>query len=207
VLEDLQIPYNPGREVTADTVEEVLALPLDGDVAGTSGILVWKDNKLYKRNPDGSLTLMDNSLDVQTDELGQKWLDYDDAGNAIIQVSLKVWATINFAYDSTEINEDSEKVLEAFGRALNTPALKDSTLLIAGHTDNNGSSTYNEKLSQERANAVSKWLSEKMGVAQDRLICTGYGDRNPIADNATIEGQAKNRRVEFVLLPDANQPS
>jgi outer membrane protein OmpA-like peptidoglycan-associated protein len=188
-------------------VEEVLSLPMEGEVEGSSGLLIWKENRLYKRNPDGSLTLMDNSLDVQTDEFGQKWLDYDDAGNAIIQVSLKVWATINFAYDSTEITEDSVKVLEAFGRALNTPALKDSSLLIAGHTDNIGPSEYNFKLSRERANAVSNWLTTNMGIAQERLICTGYGPNNPIADNATPEGQAKNRRVEFVLLPEVNEPS
>jgi outer membrane protein OmpA-like peptidoglycan-associated protein len=193
--------------VTADNVEEVLSLPLEGEVEGSGGLLVWRENKLYRRNPDGGYTLVDNTLDVQTDEYGQKWLDYDEAGNAIIQVSLKVWATINFAYDSTEIDADSVKVLEAFGRALNSPALKNSSLLIAGHTDNNGSDGYNIKLSRERANAVSLWLTENMGIAQERLICSGYGANNPIADNATVEGQAKNRRVEFVLLPEVNEPS
>jgi outer membrane protein OmpA-like peptidoglycan-associated protein len=46
-----------------------------------------------------------------------------------------------------------------------------------------------------------------MGIAQWRLICMGYGANNPIADNATEEGQARNRRVEFVLLPEVDGPS
>jgi outer membrane protein OmpA-like peptidoglycan-associated protein len=204
---DIQIPYNPGLEVTADNVEEVLSRPLEGEAAGSGGLLVWRGSRLYRKNPDGTLSLMDSSLDVQTDDLGQKWLDYDEAGNAIIQVSLKVWATINFAYDSAEINADSVKVLEAFGRALNTPALRSSSLLIAGHTDSNGAPPYNIRLSRERANAVSKWLHDNMGVDQDRLICTGYGQDHPIAPNDTPEGQAKNRRVEFVLLPEMNTES
>jgi OmpA-OmpF porin, OOP family len=68
---------------------------------------------------------------------------------------------------------------------------------IGGHTDSDGDDTYNLKLSQQRADAVKERLL-KMGVAAARLSSTGYGETKPVAPNATPEGKANNRRVEFV---------
>jgi outer membrane protein OmpA-like peptidoglycan-associated protein len=96
---------------------------------------------------------------------------------------------------------ESEDILLAFGRALNREALKKKHLVISGHTDNDGSYNFNLTLSRNRAQAVANWLSEKASINPERLILAGYGDRLPIADNSTPEGQAKNRRVEFILLP------
>jgi outer membrane protein OmpA-like peptidoglycan-associated protein len=164
---------------------------------------VWKDHFLYQQLPDGSLKLADGFLqgdDTILDEDGQQWLTQDAEGNAFIKVSLKVWATINFEYNSAEITPDSEKVLETFGHALNRPGLAKRRLLVSGHTDNVGSKEFNLKLSRRRAASVAKWLVEKAKIEANRLVLAGYGDEAPIASNETEAGQAQNRRVEFVLL-------
>lgn len=70
---------------------------------------------------------------------------------------------------------------------------------VDGHTDNAGKPEANMKLSQERADAVVKYLVEKKGVEAARLSAKGFGDSQPIADNKTKKGQAKNRRVDFTV--------
>jgi outer membrane protein OmpA-like peptidoglycan-associated protein len=73
-------------------------------------------------------------------------------------------------------------------------------LRIEGHTDSTGTDAINDKLSKDRADAVMAFL-QGQGVAAARMTDEGYGSRTPIADNATSEGRAKNRRVEIILAP------
>lgn len=70
---------------------------------------------------------------------------------------------------------------------------------VEGHTDATGSASSNQKLSEDRANAVVARLVE-LGIDPGRLAGKGLGQNNPVADNSTVEGRAKNRRVEFVKL-------
>ena len=70
---------------------------------------------------------------------------------------------------------------------------------ISGHTDKTGSEVINAKLSTDRARAVVEYLIQK-GIDKSRLTYQGLGSTMPIADNATPEGRAKNRRVEFKIL-------
>jgi len=69
---------------------------------------------------------------------------------------------------------------------------------IEGHTDSTGSAAYNQTLSQQRADSVLAFLIEN-GLAGSRMTAVGYGMDRPIADNATAEGRARNRRVELVI--------
>ena len=75
-------------------------------------------------------------------------------------------------------------------------------LEVQGHTDNSGRADRNTELSQRRADAVRHWLVEH-GVAGGRLTAHGYGPTMPLESNATDEGRARNRRVEFHVVPDA----
>jgi outer membrane protein OmpA-like peptidoglycan-associated protein len=72
-------------------------------------------------------------------------------------------------------------------------------LLISGHTDSVGKPESNLLLSKNRANAVKNYLI-KQGVAASRLVTEWFGAAQPVADNATAEGRAKNRRVEMKMF-------
>lgn len=102
---------------------------------------------------------------------------------------------INFETGKAAILPESEPVLAEVQKLLETrPDLK---LRIEGHTDNTGSQTVNQTLSQKRAGAVAAWLVAH-GIDADRLTSKGFADTKPVADNSTEEGRAKNRRVELV---------
>ncbi len=70
---------------------------------------------------------------------------------------------------------------------------------IAGHTDNVGSASDNQKLSENRAEAIRQYLITK-GVAATRVAARGYGSLQPVADNSTYDGRQKNRRTEVRIL-------
>jgi OOP family OmpA-OmpF porin len=69
---------------------------------------------------------------------------------------------------------------------------------IVGHTDNTGAADYNQKLSEQRAATVKDFLV-KNGVDPSKITILGKGQSSPIADNATTEGRAKNRRVDVMV--------
>ena len=73
------------------------------------------------------------------------------------------------------------------------------SLQIFGHTDSAGSATANLNLSQKRANTIADYLIKK-GIAKDRIMAKGHGEKFPIADNNTSQGRAKNRRIEVMLV-------
>jgi outer membrane protein OmpA-like peptidoglycan-associated protein len=70
---------------------------------------------------------------------------------------------------------------------------------ISGHTDKTGSEPLNFKLSEARAKVVVEYLVQR-GIYRSRMEFRGYGSLQPISDNATAAGRAKNRRVEFKIL-------
>jgi outer membrane protein OmpA-like peptidoglycan-associated protein len=77
---------------------------------------------------------------------------------------------------------------------------KDSTMVVEGHTDSQGKDAMNQELSQKRAESVRTYLVSR-GIAADRITAMGYGPTRSIADNASPEGRANNRRVEIVVKP------
>jgi outer membrane protein OmpA-like peptidoglycan-associated protein len=77
---------------------------------------------------------------------------------------------------------------------------KDSKIIVNGYTDSQGSDSFNQVLSQHRAEAVRTFLVGH-GIASDRITAVGLGKESPVADNASPEGRADNRRVEIVVQP------
>ncbi|MGE8531275.1 MAG: OmpA family protein [Acinetobacter guillouiae] len=108
----------------------------------------------------------------------------------------KVNIEVNFATDQANILPDSHPQIEQVIQLLkNNPELK---LSINGHTDNSGDTKHNQTLSEQRANAVVKALTNNTGIQKSRLTAKGLGDTHPIADNSTEDGKALNRRVELI---------
>ncbi|MGV2293073.1 OmpA family protein [Trinickia sp. YCB016] len=93
----------------------------------------------------------------------------------------------------------SQKLQDALRLILSNP---DKRILIAGHTDNVGSSEINLKLSEARARAIRDWFVSESSLPVTRFAIQGYGDTRPLAGNQDAAGRARNRRVEITLVPD-----
>lgn len=102
---------------------------------------------------------------------------------------------VNFELGSDRLRAESTSVLDEAALTLNSE-FKQARVEVAGHTDSQGADAYNQKLSERRAQAVRKYLINR-GVSGDRLTARGYGETEPVADNATAAGRAQNRRVEL----------
>ena len=105
--------------------------------------------------------------------------------------------SIRFETAKDIIHEDSYALLDRLSFLVKRcPTV---TIEVGGHTDSDGSDDYNQDLSEDRANAVRFYLVHN-GVFVGRLKAVGYGETKPIADNATEEGKARNRRIEFTVI-------
>jgi OOP family OmpA-OmpF porin len=102
---------------------------------------------------------------------------------------------VNFEYDKAVLRQEDMPILD--NAAAQLGEWGNVKVEVAGHTDDRGSDDYNNALSQQRADAVRDYLISK-GIAADRLTAKGYGEAQPVADNGSDEGRAKNRRVELV---------
>ncbi|TVZ38315.1 outer membrane protein OmpA-like peptidoglycan-associated protein [Alteromonadaceae bacterium 2753L.S.0a.02] len=105
---------------------------------------------------------------------------------------------ITFETNSYQIKSQFHSVLDSVSLVLNE--FKKTAIIISGHTDSTGSASYNQQLSENRANSVRSYLVTKK-VASGRVHAVGYGPRMPIASNSSAEGRAQNRRVELKLEP------
>ncbi len=108
---------------------------------------------------------------------------------------------IFFKSGSVEVADDfSKKQMAEAGKALSSEILGPYRFEIAGHTDSVGSEAYNRDLSEKRARALKQYLMDQYHVAENRLETIGYGESQPVADNETEQGRARNRRVVFKRL-------
>ena len=104
---------------------------------------------------------------------------------------------LNFAVGKADIPEQGRPLLEKLAATVTRfPA---SAVIVEGHTDSTGSPLLNERLSQQRAQAVNQYLQETANLNQDDVRAVGYGFRRPLTENRTAEGRAQNRRIDIVL--------
>ncbi|ATC23214.1 OmpA family protein [Caulobacter vibrioides] len=115
------------------------------------------------------------------------------------QIVLVMPSDVTFAVDRSDVQPPFTRVLDDVARTLN--AYPQTTIDVVGHADSSGPDDYNQTLSERRASAVAGYLTGPGGVLVDRVFVAGMGERAPIADNATADGRAQNRRVEIILRP------
>lgn len=113
-------------------------------------------------------------------------------------INLIMPGNITFPSNGRDLRADFYPVLDSVAIVLEE--FEKTVVAVAGYTDSQGSDSYNQSLSEARANSVASYLKSK-GVVPARFQIVGFGERNPIADNTTEQGRAQNRRVELTLLP------
>ena len=103
---------------------------------------------------------------------------------------------ILFDYNSSALRSSSRDELREMADVFNK--YRDTTIVVAGHTDSTGSEAYNQRLSVRRANSVTSYL-EDLGIRSSRIDAVGYGESRPKATNSTSSGRQANRRVELYV--------
>ncbi len=147
----------------------------------------------------GAGVLIGRKMDKQKAELekiqGAQVESVKDANN-LDAIKVTFDSGILFSTGKSSLNSTSKTSLINFANSLKGTSETDVT--IYGHTDNTGSRDINERLSMERASAVANFLNIQ-GVSMNRLTTMGKAWDEPVADNATADGRAKNRRVEVYI--------
>jgi outer membrane protein OmpA-like peptidoglycan-associated protein len=116
------------------------------------------------------------------------------------QLKVNIPSDVSFDTGSAAIKPQMRSVLDPFAASLKDDPK--SQVTIVGHTDSTGSDAVNNPLSVQRAQSVRDYLTER-GVSSARIQTEGRGEREPVADNGTEAGRAKNRRVEILLREPA----
>ena len=185
---------------------------------GVSDIQVFRNLETALRN-GGFHIVYENSPGYISANKGKTWVVIENSGSyyyqtIITEQEMKQEVTADASSLKDELDKSGRVavygILFDTGKATLQPSSEqtlnqivklmqdnpDLKLRVEGHTDNVGASASNKVLSEKRAEAVKTWLASH-GVAADRLLASGFGDAKPVADNATDEGRAKNRRVEL----------
>ena len=116
------------------------------------------------------------------------------------QLKLDIPSDVSFDTNRYEIKSNLRPILDRFANTLNQNPV--TMVTIIGHTDSTGTDAINNPLSVNRAAATRDYLVDR-GVATNRIAIDGRGSREPIADNNTVDGRAKNRRVEIFVAESA----
>lgn len=123
------------------------------------------------------------------------------------QMVLELPSGVLFSSGKAKLSKGGERALQEILDVLSE--FKDRRFLIAGHTDNvpvkSRKFKNNWLLSTARAVSVVTYMTDKAAFAATNLAAAGYGEFAPVADNASDEGRAKNRRIEIILVPDLSE--
>jgi outer membrane protein OmpA-like peptidoglycan-associated protein len=128
-----------------------------------------------------------------------------DLGAQIRQTEIRVAlpGDVLFDFDKTNLKPAAEETLKKLATIIRSKSK--GSVLINGYTDSKGNDSYNQKLSEGRANSVKQWLTTQGGISTVALQTKGFGKANPVAPNVrpdgsdNPDGRAKNRRVEVII--------
>lgn len=159
-----------------------LGAVIGGVVGGTAGVLIG--NKMDKQ-----------AQKIEEEIPGAKVERVDDG----IVVTFDESSGVYFDTNKYNINSASQQSLNKLISVFKE--YPDTNILVVGHTDSQGAEDYNMTLSKNRAYAVTNYLSSN-GISSGRLTTNWFGETQPMHDNSTAEGRAKNRRVNVAILPN-----
>lgn len=160
-----------------------LGAVIGGVVGGTAGVLIG--NKMDKQ-----------AQKIEEEIPGAKVERIEDG----ILVTFDENSGVHFATNLYNITSSSEIILTKLANILKE--YPDTNVLVVGHTDSSGSATYNMALSEKRAYAVTNYFINNKGLRSSRFTTTWFGENQPIAQNGTADGRAKNRRVNIAIVPN-----
>ena len=106
--------------------------------------------------------------------------------------------TVLFGFDKADLTRKQRQTLDQFAQQIQ--GQKHYIIQVEGYTDSTGAADYNYQLSQRRADAVIQYLAQKYNVPAFRIFLIGLGKDNPVAQNTTSSGRARNRRVDIKLM-------
>lgn len=159
---------------------------LIGAGVGAAGGYIWSQHMAQKKAAMERATMGSGATVVQTPDN---------------QLKLNVPSDVSFDTGRADIKPNFRGILDQFATGLNSQP--NTEVRIIGHTDNTGSDDLNDRLSLQRAESTKAYLVAR-GVNPQSVTTMGRGEREPIADNGTEQGRARNRRVEIFLGERAN---
>jgi outer membrane protein OmpA-like peptidoglycan-associated protein len=192
----LRIDTDNDKLSDGDEVLKYHTDPLKRDTDG-DGLSDGDEILKYHTDPLKADTDMGGMPDGKEIQMGLNPLDPSDDVPVIKVGERIILEGVNFETAKTTLLLESKTILDQV--AVSLLANPEVEVAIHGHTDNIGGARYNMQLSIGRAESVKNYLSSK-GIDPKRITTRGYGFTKPIADNATPDGRAKNRRIEFVRV-------
>ncbi len=170
-----------GNNVGSGNNSELGAV-IGGVLGGTAGVLIGK-------------RMDEQAKKIETEVPGAK-VERVDGG---IVVTFDENSGVYFDTNKANINQKSKETLDKLAKVfIDFP---DTNILVVGHTDDTGDAAYNMSLSEKRAKSVTSYLVSD-GIASQRFETLWYGETQPKYDNSTVEGRAKNRRVNVAIVPN-----
>jgi outer membrane protein OmpA-like peptidoglycan-associated protein len=151
---------------------------------------------------EGNISQLDGKI-AQTDGKAEKALS--TLANLRLERKLVVNFRdgANFAVNSTAMSQEAKREIDTFLSDVNTKQNAESSIfLVTGHTDNLGAEEYNYELGRKRAERVARYLMSEKNIDPLRIATVSYGNKNPVSDNESAQGRAKNRRVEILVYSD-----
>lgn len=149
-------------------------------------------------------TIIGHKMDKKAAELAaleNAQVETVEDANGLEAIKVTFDSGILFKTNSSTLSAASKKSLSEFASKM--ADMPETDITVYGHTDNTGTAAVNEKLSAQRADAVSKYL-QSCGITADRIVAEGKSYTMPVASNDTAEGKAQNRRVEVYISANAN---
>ena len=152
----------------------------------------------------GTGAIIGKQMDKKAEELAaleNAQVETVEDANGLKAIKVTFASGILFPTNGTKLSKTAQKELTQFAKEM--ADLPDTDITVIGHTDNTGTAEVNERISGQRAASVATLLNNQ-GIAASRLKAEGHSFNEPVADNATAEGRAQNRRVEVYISANAD---